>query len=612
MRPNISSYDHLNIVAPYPDELLYSVLARFAHHYRIVRAKPFSELVAGQASLVIPTLLPARLDRLGWLIEDRWKEKLESVALRNTLLPFFLHAKFAGVTGIHHVMAMAKADRPSELAKTLGINAARIKMPEVFRYCPLCVELDRAERGETHWRRHHQLPGVFVCADHGVPLSISDLSTKSSRTRAPTAAELIVNPSKDRTVNLPSNAMGRASTIAVAAKAMLSWRQAPTRESGYAIKRKLANAGYTNRNGGIDVLEQDFVAYVGADIIEAIERDWRPGQPLNWLRHLWHKRRRSIHSVRFLLLDEFLKHSASESVLSPFGNGPWVCPNWLAKHYGEPVVTEFTDLKDHRHPSRSIRRFSCECGFVYTRYGIDEPVQKPYRVVSFGPLFTREARRLADDGSSTRRIATELKVDWATADRFLVGGSVRCAKDREKDHQAAEDRDKWRALISANPRAGVKALRKLAGALYARLYRRDREWLLRHSPRIKTKSNSQTRVDWSARDEQLAHAVERLVRKLRTSSPKTRLTRTALSRRLGVQSMVEKNLAKLPLTLRILEATSESWEQYRVRRLREAREEEGESASIWRIVRTAGLRPESVTNSLLQAAGVIQQEGAQL
>ena len=39
-----------------------------------------------------------------------------------------------------------------------------------FRYCPSCSERDVVKRGFAYWRRTHQLPGIFWCPWHGVPL----------------------------------------------------------------------------------------------------------------------------------------------------------------------------------------------------------------------------------------------------------------------------------------------------------------------------------------------------------------------------------------------------------------------------------------------------------
>ena len=44
-----------------------------------------------------------------------------------------------------------------------------------LRYCPECVRSDRNTYGETYWYITPQLPGVYVCPVHAVPLEDSTI-----------------------------------------------------------------------------------------------------------------------------------------------------------------------------------------------------------------------------------------------------------------------------------------------------------------------------------------------------------------------------------------------------------------------------------------------------
>ena len=43
------------------------------------------------------------------------------------------------------------------------------------RYCVVCAKIDTALLGESYWHRVHNLPGVYRCAQHGVPLRETQL-----------------------------------------------------------------------------------------------------------------------------------------------------------------------------------------------------------------------------------------------------------------------------------------------------------------------------------------------------------------------------------------------------------------------------------------------------
>ncbi len=53
----------------------------------------------------------------------------------------------------------------------IGMLASALTRTDL-RYCTRCVEQDRAAFGVPRWRLSHQLPGAWVCADHGEILSI--------------------------------------------------------------------------------------------------------------------------------------------------------------------------------------------------------------------------------------------------------------------------------------------------------------------------------------------------------------------------------------------------------------------------------------------------------
>ena len=60
-------------------------------------------------------------------------------------------------------------------------------------------------------------------------------------------------------------------------------------------------------------------------------------------------------------------------------------------------------------------------------------------------------------------------------------------------------KNEWLSLTIESPDLSVKQLRELNGALYSYLYRKDKEWLKDHSPRVKSQMIN-NRVNWYERD----------------------------------------------------------------------------------------------------------------
>jgi len=591
---------HANFYVPqlYPRELLASGIARGAFYYNVRQRKTLNLALFGQASLTLSYLLPSRLDRLRWLTEGVWHMSAEEVTLKHTVLPFYLSA-ISDDKQRSNVIHKVVTDQASQLYKTLGLTRSMVSMPEVLRYCPACVVEDRHSYGETYWRVEHQLPGVFVCADHELPLRHSKARLQPSRCAPPLAADPTVDLVNDANEPVPAADLQRAVEFARCARDRLYNK---TRVDHRRWIIKLAERGFTGGRGKLEQLQARFVEYWGIGFLRLVEADWDGVSSLGWLQRIRHNRQKGLHPSRQLLLDKFLASISLTTEDDAFGVGPWLCPNWLAPHHRQKVITAYEDVSDHRHPERTIRRFHCDCGFTFTRHAGSE--DDDYRIVDFGPLFYEDAKKLAALGLRTHSVAKALNVDWATADRFLKTDSVTLVCDVTGRTPKCSDKAKWLALVDQHPDENCNSLRAREPALYARLYRTNRDWLLAHPVRRVGPAASHDRVDWGARDVETERMVRIAVNQLHALSPRKRITQTALLSHLGCQSTIEKNIWRLPLTRSTLDEVCENWEQFRLRRLKDAVRALGKDAPQWRIIRYAALRPEKLDNKMLESAGL--------
>ena len=159
-----------------------------------------------------------------------------------------------------------------------------------------------------------------------------------------------------------------------------------------------------------------------------------------------------------------------------------------------------------------------------------------------------------------------------------------------------EKRRQWHGCLEAK---GVKQCRMTGGAaLYAWLYRNDREWLLKineryHKP-IKSICN---RVDWGKRDAEIKVLLLRLMTKSCLKPGASRRSKKWILSQLGCSPSVAKNLEKLPGVNRLLNVLSEDVESYQVRRILRAIADlvkHNSRITRWRILRMAGLSEERI------------------
>jgi len=161
----------------FPDELLYSVIARYsdAVQYRSVLALTM-DLFGRRINFAAD--FPGYLGALASRLPSEHGMSPEKLVWENTLLPYYAYTAKSAV--VEKVLAILCEGRRSNIYRTLGLTATKIPKTQYLRYCPQCVMDDRREFGEPYWRRTHQLPGVFVCHIHGIPVVYSSVPIRSA------------------------------------------------------------------------------------------------------------------------------------------------------------------------------------------------------------------------------------------------------------------------------------------------------------------------------------------------------------------------------------------------------------------------------------------------
>ena len=173
----------------YPDELMYSLLAR----YYVKSGYPCYWYAAEdlfQSKTVRPDIefvnqyTPATLQMItgDLLIDD--------VILNHTMFPYYgrflpkerrdkaFKALVQMQGNYHNLLPMAK--RKTDLERYL-------------RYCPICAEADRERYGESYWHRVHQMQGVDICPYHRCRLVDSSVLISGKASPDLVATEMIIS-----------------------------------------------------------------------------------------------------------------------------------------------------------------------------------------------------------------------------------------------------------------------------------------------------------------------------------------------------------------------------------------------------------------------------------
>ena len=150
----------------YPDELVYSVLARYYVHggysaYIFCAADVFVNKRVSPDKEFVNALKPEVLESLCR------KMTMAELVERHTMFPYY--ARFLPCERRSRAFE-ALCSMSGDYNNLLAIPKQKNGENRYLRYCPLCVEKDRQLYGESYWHRSHQLTGVSVCSKHGIKL----------------------------------------------------------------------------------------------------------------------------------------------------------------------------------------------------------------------------------------------------------------------------------------------------------------------------------------------------------------------------------------------------------------------------------------------------------
>jgi hypothetical protein len=581
----------LGIFPPrYKDELLYSIIAR---HHELSASSNFNKtLYDFFGSKVNIGVLPRKLEAL----RERLPVGLELTALeiiqQHTLFPYFrpfLSAERADRIEdgmLHSVKWGAK--------EYSGIVQSLIKFPKHLQLCLQCILDDTEMYKEAYWHRSHQLPGISVCALHSCKLIDSDvfinplLYASTDKNALYVVKEAIEK--KYGTVSSFELKCGAEHEMVIAKGTHWLLNNDVPILGSKEIKRRykfyLKKQGYVTVIGEVKLkqLADDFEAYYTADFLNELHSNEKENA---WMYSLFRPSGKLVvHPLRHILLMDFLGITPKQFFMNhvedhhPFGEENWICLNPAAKHHGQRVV-KVCKIYRETGTGMTVGRFTCECGFVFTRRGPDKSEEDKHKiglVQEYGPIWEQKLLDLRDNEKLTyQQISIILQVTPQTASRFYK--KLKSGMSLKKEAPPLSDsfykyqainRERWLAALKKFGGFTKTQLIKLPGSGYLWLYKHDREWLNKNSPNQKNERYKFRKlIDWKKRDILLARKVIIAAKKLKnTVGRPVKLTMSSIGRVMGEYVTIQPQLKRLPRTKKALKSVVDSVEDYQIRKLR--------------------------------------------
>jgi hypothetical protein len=158
----------LGFPVPYPNELIYSLVARAGVHSGTISPKQLLDEVYGDRKVTATVDLPSHLAQISGQYPSVLNITTASLIYQHTLFP--IYAPFIEEGKRQAGMRWMANQSKGLIHLVFGIAASIVKQPKLLRYCPQCFEEQLAQYGERYWMRAWQVPGATWCQKHSTPL----------------------------------------------------------------------------------------------------------------------------------------------------------------------------------------------------------------------------------------------------------------------------------------------------------------------------------------------------------------------------------------------------------------------------------------------------------
>lgn len=146
----------------YEDELIYSLLARYNAHSGMLCYRNVAE------NLFVDKKQKPDIEFINELREEVLEVLEREMPIRDLIIKHTMFPQYARFIDKERRDRAIKSlcNMNNDFRNDLVMCKNKKGVQRKLRYCPICSEHDRKEKGETYWRRSHQLRGVDICPIH--------------------------------------------------------------------------------------------------------------------------------------------------------------------------------------------------------------------------------------------------------------------------------------------------------------------------------------------------------------------------------------------------------------------------------------------------------------
>ena len=301
-----------------------------------------------------------------------------------------------------------------------------------FKICPICYKEEVEDYGEAYLHRINQIPEVFICSKHKVPLMRSKYPIyyygKNSYVRLDEKEFIEFKQIRPILMRNLDKLLKLNKSIQYLLNGNTDNRDELWITEQYKSRLKQMELCTPSGRVNLEELQKRFIDYYGEEFLMIFDLNFYSENITNWIKYMVRSNRSKVNPIKHLLLIDFMNINIEEFftkkiTYEPFGRGPWVCLNKICCNYSKPTIKTI-EIGYNSKKRKPVGKFKCEqCGFTYSRCGPDiceEDKYKIGKIITIGDLYKEEIRRLWNKNYSIRQIARELKLGQRTVKKYIT------------------------------------------------------------------------------------------------------------------------------------------------------------------------------------------------
>lgn len=294
---------------PYPNELLYSTIARYHFRSKNLTYRDTAQELLGSPTASAIALLTSNTVFLHSQLHPNTLLTPDKLISEHTLFP--LYKPFLEKDRADLAMRYMKSSSVGDGKQLTGLLRYSLNAGRSFKYCPQCFATDKTTHGEAYWHRDHQHFGVLTCYKH------NSLLVDTGLPLAPTPQQRMLHrldqeyPPQAVLPNLTRKDIGHLLFISKSVHWLL---HNPAPDNAMEILHRkyeqlLVEKGFATQSGLVShrPISRAFNAHFGEAVLKALSSSLPATTDKNWLVRLFRRREKVTDPIRHILAIRFFR-----------------------------------------------------------------------------------------------------------------------------------------------------------------------------------------------------------------------------------------------------------------------------------------------------------------